>query len=112
MVAAAQRLEEGAVNFSQRRDEILRATSDILNERQVTGLMYMVDIGRLSSTRYAELTRSSQATALTDLNLLLERGLAARVGSGKSTRYGLSHRLAQVIHELPTERAKRAEPTA
>lgn len=87
--AAAARLEEKAVRFNRLRNGFARKVQGVLNERQVTGLMFMVDIGRISSSRFARLTESSQATALADLNSLVERGLVVKEGAGKSTRYRL-----------------------
>jgi Fic family protein len=87
--AAAARLEEKAVRFNRLRDEFARKMQGVLNERQVTGLMFMMDIGRLSSSRFARLTESSQATALSDLHSLVEHGLVIKEGAGKNTRYRL-----------------------
>ncbi|MCK4827977.1 Fic family protein [bacterium] len=87
LASAAISLEEKAIHFSRLRDNITNQLSGLLNERQVTGLMYMVDIGQISTSRYARLTDSSQNTALTDLNPLVELGLVNRIGGGKNTRY-------------------------
>lgn len=97
--AAAVRLEEKAVRFSQVRDDFALHVSGVLNERQITGLMFMIDIGRVSSSRFARLTSSSQATALADLNSLVEEGLAVREGAGKNTRYRLSPDILEAIRE-------------
>lgn len=86
LVAAAIRLEERVVSFDRQRDDWIK-TFTFLNPRQVTALMFMLDIGPLSSSRYARLTKTSQATALADLGQMLKVGLIVREGSGPTTRY-------------------------
>lgn len=93
---AAVMLEEKVVSFNRRRDAWVRQV-DFLNPRQVTALMFMVDIGPLSSSVYARLTKSSQATALADLSQMVDRGLAIRDGAGRNTRYRLDPILEQRV---------------
>ena len=69
---------------------------DFLNRRQVTALMFMLDIGALSSSLYARLTKASQATALTDLSQMVDRDLAIREGAGRNTRYRVHPRLVTI----------------
>lgn len=87
LARAAVTLEEKAINFSRFREDITEKMQGLLNERQVTGLMFLFDIGRITSSRYASLTECSQATAVADLNALVEDGLVIRKGAGKNTRY-------------------------
>jgi Fic family protein len=47
--------------------------------------------GGLSTEKYVNLTRVSRATAWRDLTQLAQRGLLARTGQGRGTRYGLSN---------------------
>jgi Fic family protein len=89
IASAAVRLEEKVVSFNRRRDA-LRNKLSFLNERQVTGLMYMLDVGPLSTSVYARLARSSQATALADLMALVAHSVVVREGAGRKTRYALS----------------------
>jgi Fic family protein len=96
---AAARLEEAGVRFRRQQDHFARLMEGKLNERQITGLMFMLDLGPISSTHYTRLAQCSQATALTDLNSLIERGLAIRVGGGKNTRYRLSPEIALQLQE-------------
>jgi len=91
---AAALLEERVVTFSKRRDAWIRQF-DLLNPRQVTALMCMLDIGPLSTSVYARLTRSSQATALADLSQLLSLDVVVRDGAGRNTRYRLHPELAR-----------------
>ena len=100
--AAAAELEEKAVRFRKIRDGFAQQMKDMLNERQVTGLMFMIDIGRISSSQFARLTESSQPTAITDLNSLIEEGLVVREGAGKNTRYTLSPQLKDAIQKDDT----------
>jgi len=93
---AAATLEEKAVSFSRFRDNITKHMHGLMNERQVTGLMYMIEIGQISSSRFASLTDSSQATAIADLNTLVDEGIVIRRGAGKNTRYVLDHSYASL----------------
>lgn len=87
---AAIELEEHVVSFSQYRDHLIRNANGVLNERQVTAVMFMMDIGPVSSSTYARLTKSSQSSAQSDLIGLVNKDFAERVGAGKNTRYQLS----------------------
>jgi Fic family protein len=89
VASAAARLEEKVIAFNKRRDAFRRDVPS-LHERQVTGLMFMIDVGPRSTSLYSRLTRSSQATALSDLTDLATRSLVVRVGAGRNTRYGLN----------------------
>jgi Fic family protein len=104
--AAAARLEERAVRFRRRRDSFVLNMKGVLNERQVTGLVFMIDIGKISSSRFARLTESSQATAIADLNSLVEQGLAVREGAGKNTRYRLSPDILETVKQAETTMQK------
>lgn len=95
LVAAAANLEDHVVSFNKRRDEWGKGVGGALNSRQVTALMFMIDIGPMSSSTYARLTKSSQSSALADLADIVERGLAIREGGGRSTRYRAQPRVAQ-----------------
>ena len=87
-------LEDRAIEFSRRNDEIVQDASGILSRRQVIGLMYMRDVGPVSSSMYARLNKRSQSAAVSDLGRIVEFGLAVRQGRGKSTRYAIHPRFA------------------
>lgn len=97
---AAIFLEERAVRFRKRLDWFATTTKGILNPRQAMGLMFMLDIGPLSSSRYADLTGSSQSSATSDLGELVRKGLARRIGAGRRTRYTLSLKTERRVNEL------------
>lgn len=84
---AAIMLEEQAIRFHKQQDEFARRVDGVLNQRQVTGLMFMMRIGSISTSHYARLTKTAQATALNDLNVLVEKQLVVREGAGRNTRY-------------------------
>jgi Fic family protein len=66
-----------------------------LNARQRTVINKMLDglEGKLTSSKWARLTKSSPDTALRDITDLLERGVLARnPGGGRSTSYSLAER--------------------
>lgn len=103
LAQAAIALEENAIRFDQMRKQLALIAGAALNQRQVNGLMFMATIRPISTSHYARLTGSSQATALSDLNELVERGLAAREGAGRSTRYILSQSITERIATEPGE---------
>jgi Fic family protein len=90
---AAIRLEERAVRLRKRLDWFASNLKGMLNPRQAIALMFIMDIGPLSSSRYAEMTNASQSSAISDLNDLVRMDLAVRVGKGRATRYGLHPRV-------------------
>jgi Fic family protein len=64
-----------------------------LNERQTLVLNRLLDgfEGKLTTSKYAQLTKSSQDTALRDILPLVERGILVRSpGGGRSTSYALA----------------------
>lgn len=91
LLRAADALERQVASFRHRQELLL--SREPLNDRQLAGIMFMLDIGPLSSSAYAALTRASQSTATADLAFLLRRGLCERSGSGKLTRYHASRGL-------------------
>lgn len=99
LAKAAIFLEEQAITFNRNREVFLNKLGEVMNERQGTGLMYMTGIGALSTSHYAKITESSQATALTDLTALVDLDIVARLGAGKSTRYALSESMKVGIEE-------------
>jgi len=103
---AAARLEEKAVRYRKIRDGFVQDMEGDLTERQATGLMYMIEIGKISSSQFARMTESSQPTAISDLNKLTERGLVVRTGAGKNTRYSLSPEMQESISRAETEADK------
>lgn len=87
---AASQLEDTVVAFNQRLDDWRDDVRDLANEREVLGVMYVADVGPLSTSTYARLTATSRNTARRDINELEQRGVLARVGGGRNTRYVLS----------------------
>jgi len=66
--------------------------ANIFNERQNKVLNRLLDgfEGKLTSSKWAKLTKCSQDTALRDINDLLEKGVLAKErGGGRSTSYTL-----------------------
>ncbi len=90
LLRAASVLEERAVQFQRVRNTLVDASGDHLGVREVTALMFMCDVGALSSSTYARLNDVSPPTASLDLRRLVGAGVLNRVGSGKNTRYVVS----------------------
>lgn len=84
---AAEELENKVVAFNKNRDRLIDTLHGVLNKRQVTAMMFMLDLGPISSSVYARLTETSQTSAIHDLTDLVKRDLALREGTGKRTRY-------------------------
>ena len=64
-----------------------------LNERQRTVLTRLLDgfEGKLTTSKWAKLTKSSQDTAARDITRLIEQGILVRnAGGGRSTSYSLA----------------------
>jgi len=81
----------GAVLVKARFWESLRGVP--LNKRQTLVLNRLLDDfdGKLTTSKYAKLTKSSQDTALRDILLLVERGILIRgPEGGRSTSYALA----------------------
>lgn len=69
-----------------------RYAEESLNERQIKVLNKLLDgfEGKLTTSKWARLTKSSQDTALRDIKDLITRGaLTQDVGGGRSTSYSL-----------------------
>lgn len=93
-------LEEKVILFNKRRDEFIRETHDVLSPRQVTGLMFMLDVGPLSSSLYAAMTGCSGSSAFNDLSDMLSKEIVVREGGGRSTRYKPHPRLLKVVEKV------------
>jgi Fic family protein len=81
----------GAVLIKARFWESVRGVS--LNERQTLVLNRLLDgfEGKLTTSKYAKLTKSSQDTALRDILPLVEKGILVRgPEGGRSTSYSLA----------------------
>lgn len=78
-----------------------------LNERQTLVLTRLLDgfEGKLTTSKYAKLTKSSQDTALRDILPLVERGILVRgPEGGRSTSYALANHQGEegaAAHEAP-----------
>lgn len=82
----------GAVLAKARFWESVRGVP--LNERQTLVLNRLLDglEGKLTTSKYAKLTKSSQDTALRDILPLVERGILVRgLEGGRSTSYALAN---------------------
>jgi Fic family protein len=93
---AAASLEDRTVLFNKRRDRLMKEIPN-LSSRQVTGLMFMLDIGPVSTSTYAGMVNVSQPTALADLAQLIDWGMVIREGAGRNTRYRLHPTLASSV---------------
>ena len=100
---AATSLEDAVVSFNRRRQALVDDFTGVFNPRQALAFMFMLDVAPLSTSIYADLTGSSQATALSDLNEMLERRAVERFGQGRKTRYRVSDALRREADRLAAE---------
>ena len=84
--------EQGAMLRSQRGD---------LRERQIVGLLAMLEFSPLSASTYADLTECSAQTARSDLATLVGADFVDRLGRGKATRYDLTDSTRALFGETP-----------
>ena len=96
---AAAMLESTVINFNRRLDAFKDGLKGDLNNREVLGLLFMMDVAPLSSSSYAELTSASQSSALADLTDMTHKHWVERTGQGRNTRYRLHPNLRRAIDE-------------
>jgi Fic family protein len=102
LALSATRLQSQVAAFLRQRDNLVKEL-DFLSPRQVMALMFMLDVGALSSTRLARLTRTSTPTALSDLTELVKAEIAIREGAGPTTRYRINRDFIKDIDDDPPE---------
>lgn len=100
---AAANLEGTVVNFNRRRQEFIESFTGMMNARQALALMFMADVAPLSTSAFADLTGSSQSSALSDLAEMVRWRLVERVGKGRNTRYRISESVRQHAAALAVE---------
>jgi Fic family protein len=89
---AIKSADETVENVLQKARFWQRYAGESLNERQIKVLNRLLDGfgGKLTTTKWAKMTRSSQDTALRDIKDLIGRGaLRQEPGGGRSTSYAL-----------------------
>lgn len=96
-VEAATRSSEGIVNAVLQKARFwMRHSRSSLNQRQLKALNRMLDaspegfIGGMTNRKYANLTKSSAATAQRDLADLVAKGCLIPIGSGRGASYQLA----------------------
>jgi len=62
-----------------------------LNDRQVKAVLFVKEKGRITNTEYQELNKTSDRTALRDLEILTEVNVLVKVGEKKGTHYKLKN---------------------
>lgn len=94
---AAVRASEQTVGYVMRRARFwMRHAQSPLNNRQRKALGVMLDagpagfVGGMTNRKYANLTKTSPATAQRDLSELVALGCLVLAGAGRNARYGLS----------------------
>ncbi len=87
---------EGDDSFVLRKSRFWDAHKNhAFNERQRTMINRLFDgfEGKLTSSKWAKIAKSSQDTALRDIDSLVKRGvLVKEPGGGRSTSYGLAEK--------------------
>ena len=97
LATAVTELEDRTRLLDMRRSVLQRAYRESLSPRRVIGLLYLYDIGPLSTSAYARFAGCSQQTALSDLNDLTDVGVVERTGRASATRYELTPHSRQLL---------------
>lgn len=96
IVLEAQAQAEELIDFTLKKTRLFDRVRDQLNDRQIQILRRMLEEGPdgfeggMSAKKYMTITGTSKATATRDLQELVERGIFAPTGGGRSTRYQIS----------------------
>ena len=87
---AVRGLEARAVVVRRCISSLTARFADLLDTRRIIGLLFLLEVGSVTTSQYAVVTDCSQPTALADLNDLSDAGLVTRSGRGRATRYELA----------------------
>ena len=71
-----------------------------LTPDQLVGAMMACHLGSITNREYRQATDRSAQGAIADFNALIEKGLLARVGGGRSTAYVPSERLQEIYSDV------------
>ncbi len=112
LLRAAFVLEERAVQFQKTRDTLVASSDGRLHVREVTALMFLGDLGAVSTSEYARLNGVSPSTAALELRRMVDSGVLSRVGSGKNTRYVVSDEFSSVVAPEEPEQLSLARKTS
>jgi Fic family protein len=110
LTMAAASLEGTVVSFNRRLQGFVENSTGLLNARQALAFMFMMDVAPLSTSAYAELTSSSQSSALSDLTEMVQSGFVERVGQGRKTRYRIIESLRRDLLLAEETEASEEEP--
>lgn len=108
LCAAAGSLESGVISFKRLLQDFVERSKGMLNARQALAFMFMLDVAPLSSSSFAELTNSSQSSAISDLGEMVKRGIVHRVGKGRNTRYKITDEVRREVEEHEAGREESA----
>lgn len=93
IVLEAQAQAEELIDFTVKKTRLFDRARDQLNDRQMQILRRMLEEGPdgfeggMSAKKYMTITGASKATATRDLQELVEKGVFAPTGGGRSTHY-------------------------
>lgn len=96
MALEAQTQAEELIDFTLKKTQLFDRVRNQLNDRQIQILHRMLEEGPdgfeggMSAKKYMTISGASKATATRDLQELVEKGIFAPTGGGRSTRYQIS----------------------
>lgn len=96
IILEAQAQAEELIDFTLRKTRLFDRVRDQLNDRQMQIIHRMLEEGPdgfeggMSAKKYMTITGASKATATRDLQELVEKGVFAPTGGGRSTRYQIN----------------------
>ena len=79
--------------------DLLLGPFDLTPDQRV-GAMRACHLGSITNREYRQATDRSAQGAIADFNALIEKGLLARVGGGRSTAYVPSERLQEIYSDV------------
>ena len=100
LLEAVTALQRYVARLNEQR-AMLRSRAGDLSERQILGLLAMLEFSPLSASTYADLTECSAQTARSDLATLVGAGFVDRLGRGKATRYDLTNSTRALFGDAP-----------
>jgi Fic family protein len=96
VVLTSQKQANEFVDFILKKSKFFDRFKNVMNDRQLKVVRRMLEAGSegfeggMNATKYVSITKTSKATATRDLQNLVELGIFAPEGGGRSTRYSIA----------------------
>lgn len=93
IIIEAQRFAKQTIVFILNKSKFIDKHRNNMNERQLKVLLKMFEFGvsgfegRMTTRKYISIAKTSRATAVRDLQNLVEKEILSQIGEGRSVRY-------------------------